>query len=113
VEISHLFGGIPTADFPTALAWYERLFGRPPDNRPKADEAVWQVVDQGLIYVVRDPARAGAGLVTLIVNDLDRSIGELKGRGIEVGPVESVTATTRRAVVRDLDGNSIALGQVS
>jgi hypothetical protein len=52
--ITHLFAGLPVKDLDAALDWYERFCARPPDTRPNADEAVWQLVPSGLIYVVRD-----------------------------------------------------------
>jgi hypothetical protein len=52
--ITHVFAGIPTGDFEIALGWYERLLGRPPDRYPHHTEAVWQLADTGLIYLVAD-----------------------------------------------------------
>jgi hypothetical protein len=31
MSIEVLFAGVPVADFPAAVAWSGRLFGRPPD----------------------------------------------------------------------------------
>jgi PhnB protein len=38
-----LFAGIPVAGYADARAWYERLFGRPPDLIPNENEAAWQL----------------------------------------------------------------------
>ena len=32
MAVTVLFAALPTADFRTALPWYERLMGRPPDR---------------------------------------------------------------------------------
>ncbi len=111
--ITHVFAGIPTADLAVALPWYERLLGRPPTMRPHDKEAVWQLTDTGLIYVVEDPPRAGRSLVTLIVDDLDRWIAEIQQRGIAVGPVERMGPGARKALVVDPDGNELGLAQTS
>jgi predicted enzyme related to lactoylglutathione lyase len=111
VRVTHVFCGIPTADFGSAASWYERLLGRPPDNLPKEDEAVWQLADGGLIYLVSDAQRAGNGLLTLIVNDLDAEIAELKRRGIEIGAIETMPGAARKVTVTDPDGNSVTMGQ--
>jgi catechol 2,3-dioxygenase-like lactoylglutathione lyase family enzyme len=111
VQVTHVFAGIPTGDLVTALAWYERLLGRPPTRRPHDKEAVWQLTDTGLIYVVEDPPRAGRALVTLIVDDLDRWIAELEQRGIEVGQIAQIGPGVRKAVVRDPDGTELGLAQ--
>jgi predicted enzyme related to lactoylglutathione lyase len=111
VGVTHLFAGIPTSDLDVALPWYERLLGRPPTMRPHDKEAVWQLSDTGLIYVVEDPLRAGRALVTMIVDDLDRWIGELEQRGVIVGPVERMGSGARKAIVADPDGNELGLAQ--
>src|SRR3954454_13400241 len=97
---SVLFGGIPVSDFAASAQWYERLLGRPPDMRPHNHEACWKRPDGAWIYVVRDAARAGNALITLIVDELPPIEGE---RG-EEGGLPTVEAV-------DPDGNRIKFGQ--
>lgn len=113
MRVSHVFAGIATADFQSAVAWYERFFGRPPDSRPHEHEVVWQLADAGLIYVVEDPKRAGHGLLTLIVDDLEMQIAELERRGVSTGSIETLQSGARTITVSDPDGNLVKLGQVS
>ncbi len=40
MTVIHLFAGIATADLASALEWYERLLGAPPDRFPHQSEAV-------------------------------------------------------------------------
>jgi predicted enzyme related to lactoylglutathione lyase len=111
VSITYLFAGIPTAEFATALSWYERLFGVAPDRFPHDTEAVWQLVEGGLVYVVLDQKRAGSALLTLIVDDIDEWGVRARGRGIavpEIGPGSGL----RRATLSDPDGNRIQIAQV-
>jgi hypothetical protein len=42
LAISHVFAGIPVAGYDAALAWYERLLGRPPGVIVAENEAMWQ-----------------------------------------------------------------------
>src|SRR3712207_3420291 len=42
MAITEFFAGIAVADFESMLAWYERLFGKPPDFFPQEGEAVWR-----------------------------------------------------------------------
>jgi catechol 2,3-dioxygenase-like lactoylglutathione lyase family enzyme len=98
-----VFAGLPVSDLEPALAWYERLLGRPPDMRPHAGEAVWQLAEGALIYVVVDPERAGRGLLTLIVDDVD----------VELEPIARETiAAGRKTVFADPDGNRITFAQL-
>jgi predicted enzyme related to lactoylglutathione lyase len=112
VNVTHLFAGVPVVDLERSLEFYERLTGRPPDGRPNESEAVWQLADGGLVYVVRDRARAGRGLVTLIVDDLEAALAELAERGVSVGPVVEIPGGARKATVVDPDGNEIGVGAV-
>ena len=112
MAVTHLFAGIPTADLGQAVDWYERLLGAPPDRYPHEDEAVWQLVERGLIYVVRDPERAGTALVTLIAEDLKGWISDVRSRGISVGKVETLANGVRKVSLADPDGNLISVGEL-
>jgi predicted enzyme related to lactoylglutathione lyase len=112
MAVTHLFAGIPTADFASALEWYERFLGRPPDRFPKAEEAVWQVAETGLVYLVADRDRAGRTLITLIVDDLEARSQELAQRGIELHPATTLPGGVRTTTIEDPDGNRIQLGQL-
>jgi predicted enzyme related to lactoylglutathione lyase len=111
VPVLQAFAGIPVRDYGALLGWYERLFGRPADFHPHDTEAVWQTSDSGWVYVVRDPARAGNALVTLIVDDLDERLAGLADRGVVAGPVEPVGPNMRKADVTDPEGNRISFAQ--
>ncbi len=111
MAIEVVFAGIPVAELDSALDWYERFLGGPPDLAPNEGERAWQLTSDGWLYVVEDPERAGSGLATLLVDDLDARIGALKGRGIETGEVERLNETTRKLEVADPDGNRVTLGE--
>ena len=103
MAINHVLAGIPTSNYAAGLAWYENLFGRPPDVIVKEDECLWQLADHGLVYVVEDRERAGKALLTLMVDDVSLYA--------EDDQIETVPGRFRRAVITDPDGNRIALGQ--
>jgi predicted enzyme related to lactoylglutathione lyase len=106
-----LCAGVPVADFQVARAWYERLFGRPPEVLPHETEAMWQAAASGWIYVVGDAERAGHALVTLLIDDLDGWLAALAERGVAVATIEEVGGG-RKATVIDPDGNRVAFAQV-
>jgi catechol 2,3-dioxygenase-like lactoylglutathione lyase family enzyme len=97
MTVTHLFAGIPVSDYEAAVAWYERLLGRPPDVRPHETEVMWHVREGASIYVVVDAERAGNALVTLAVDDL----GSL--------PTEPGPGGMTMSVVSDPDGNQVKL----
>ena len=113
MAIDVLFAGIPVAELEPALDWYQRFFGRPPDMIPNELERVWQLTEDGWVYVVEDEQRAGNGLTTLIVEDLDERLAELRERGIEIGELDQLNERTRVLQLVDPDGNRIQLGEVS
>src|SRR2546425_2033587 len=111
MAFTHVFAGIPVGDRDAALRWYERFAGGPPDLIPNQDEAAWQLTETGWIYAVVDADRAGSGLHTLLVDDLDAFLAGLAERGIDAGPVETLGGSVRRTIVTDLDGNRLNVGQ--
>src|SRR5262245_281407 len=70
MEVGYVFAGLVVADRDQAVAWYERLLGRPADMLPNDAEAAWQLVGQASVYLLADPARAGRGVMALVVDDL-------------------------------------------
>lgn len=107
METTHVFAGLAVSDYEAARSWYERLFGRPPDVLPKADEAVWQLSGSALVYIVADRRRAGSGLLTIAVDRLDEHMAELAEREIPTR-TETLANGVRKVVVSDPDGNTIS-----
>lgn len=111
MTINHVFAGIAVADYDSALVWYKRFFGRPPDVIVTENESMWQVTDTGWIYVVGDANRAGKALLTLLVDDLEDQVAELGKRGLETSAIDTVPGLYRKAVITDPEGNMISLGE--
>ena len=107
-----LFAGLRVRDFAAALAWYERLLGGPPSFFPHGTEAVWQLAEHQLVYVVQRPERAGHALLTLIVDDLDERIAGISRRGLEPAERETYPDGVRKITYADPEGNEIGFGEV-
>lgn len=105
-----LFAGIPVADYPAALPWYERLLGSPPAFFPHATEAVWELAEHRYLYIVQEPEHAGHARHTLFVADLDTLVAQIAERGLEPALRETYSNGVRKITYRDLDGNEIGLG---
>jgi predicted enzyme related to lactoylglutathione lyase len=108
----YLFAGIAVSDYPGALAWYERLLGRPPSSFPHDTEAVWELAEGRLVYVVQRPERAGHALHTIIVDDLDALVAGAAGRGVQPVSQETYGNGVRKTTYTDPEGNEIGFGQV-
>jgi predicted enzyme related to lactoylglutathione lyase len=113
MNVDVLFACVPVSDFEAALAWYERLFARPPDVVAHEHEVMWHVTDRGWLYIVLEAARAGNSTVSMAVSDIEAATSELAQRGISSGPTERQGAAGRKSVVLDPDGNSIVILEVS
>jgi catechol 2,3-dioxygenase-like lactoylglutathione lyase family enzyme len=118
--ILSVFAALPVHDLDAAVAWYARVLGRgDADARPAPHIAEFYLsADRdpgaGTLQLHVDPARAGGGLVTLNVADLEpiRSALDEVGIGlptqtlpIDAPGIASVTVGT----VTDPDGNSITV----
>jgi predicted enzyme related to lactoylglutathione lyase len=110
MRITTVFAGVAVADFDAALAWYERLLGRPADQRPMEGLAQWSVTREGGIQVVHDAGRAGTAMVTLTVDDVDGSVAALQGRGLTPEPITTGTFA-RFTTLTDPAGNTITLAK--
>ncbi len=108
MSIDHVLAVVPVADFEASRAWYERFFGRPADNLPMEGHlAEWRVTGSGWVQVTFDAGRAGSALLNFAVDDLDRHIADLSGRGLASGAVETVNKNVQLSAITDPDGNKI------
>jgi catechol 2,3-dioxygenase-like lactoylglutathione lyase family enzyme len=106
VDATHFFAGLAVSDFRAACDWYERLFDCPPAFFPKEGEAVWHVASSASVYVTDDRTRAGNGLITVAVKNLDAQRDALARRDL---PVEEDAERNgmRTLIATDADGNTI------
>ncbi len=109
VRFDYVFAGLVVADRDAAVQWYERLLGAAPDFYPNDVEAVWQLTGSASLYLLADAARAGGGVITMVVEDLEGYLAGLAARGVTVGPVEDIPGAGRKVVAFDPDGNAVAV----
>ena len=76
---------------------------------PNDAEAAWQLTASTSLYLLADPARAGRGLFTVVVDDLDGVLAQIAERGLALGPAEHVGTAGRKCVIADPDGNEVAI----
>ena len=112
MDIGYVFAGLVVADRDEAAAWYARLLGRPADILPNDAEATWQLANQASLYLLADPDRAGQGVFTLIVPDLDAELARMAASGITPTRIDEFQAG-RKCVIEDPDGNEIGIAQLA
>jgi hypothetical protein len=111
MAVTEVFTGVAAADYDSALGWYERLMGRPPDVLPKEHEAGWEVSESGWIYLVDDADRAGKAMLTLVVDDLEGLVGNVAERGLEPGMIETLPGVVRTTRMTDPAGNTLIFAE--
>jgi predicted enzyme related to lactoylglutathione lyase len=109
MTFEHVLAVVPVTDLDTARAFYEKLFGRAPDNNPMPVLVEWQVVPGGWVQVFVDEERAGSGLVNFAVDDLTAHVAEARDRGLVPGEIEGVNKGVELSTLTDPDGNLIRL----
>jgi catechol 2,3-dioxygenase-like lactoylglutathione lyase family enzyme len=105
-----LFAGLRVRDYAAAVSWYERFFGGPPAFLPNDIEAVWEIAEHRYVYIEASPERAGNGLLTLFVEDLDSVVDGITQRGIEPTKRETYDNGVRKITYHDPDGNELGYG---
>ncbi len=103
----HLFAGIHVADLARARDFYARLLGREPDLVPNSREVAWQLHEGAWIVLIAGGAEPGGSQHTLILDELDGFLEEIRGRGIVPGPVKPVGPGMVQSIVVDPDGNRL------
>ncbi|MDP9164641.1 MAG: VOC family protein [Actinomycetota bacterium] len=109
MSFQHVLSVVPVSELGVSKAWYQKLFGRAPDNEPMPVLAEWQVVPGGWVQVFVDEERAGSGLVNFAVDDLAARVAEAAERGLAPGEIEGVNKGVELSTLTDPDGNLIRL----
>jgi len=109
MEVETVLAGVAVADFETSIAWYERLLGRPADERPMDGLAQWHVSGSALFQVLQEPERAGKSIVGLTVADLPREVELLRERGLTPEEDDRTSDKVLFETFIDLEGNKVGV----
>ena len=71
---------------------------------------MWELAAHRYLYIEELPERAGHGLHTVFVDDLDERVESISARGIEPASRETYGNGVRKVIYRDADGNEIGFG---
>jgi catechol 2,3-dioxygenase-like lactoylglutathione lyase family enzyme len=108
MRLRKLYAILRASDLAAAEAWYTKLLGRGPDNRPMATLVQWELADGAGLGLSTDDLIAGTGTAFLVVEDMAAERRRLQGLGIVLGDdIEGDYSTLAQA--RDPDGNLITL----
>lgn len=108
MKLQKAYTALLAADLAAAEAWYTKLLGRGPDNRPMDTLVQWELFEHVGLALSSSAEIAGPGVMFLIVEDVAAERRRLAGLGITLGDDMPGDYSTL-AQVRDPDGNMLTL----
>lgn len=109
MSIDNALASVAVKDLDTSAAWYAKLLGTE-GRRPMPEVAEWTFPRGGGLQVYQGPERAGNCSFTLAVSDLDEQLKNLSAMEVDISR-RTATERVKTVMVRDPDGNSIAVAQ--
>ncbi|WEK02971.1 MAG: VOC family protein [Candidatus Devosia phytovorans] len=82
ITVQGIYAATVTKDFDAAVAWYERLMGRPADDKPIPGMAQWRNMGAAGLQVWEDAERAGQSIITIVVPNLEHEKIRLAAAGL-------------------------------
>ena len=108
MKLRKIYPALLVRDLAAAEAWYAKLLGRGPDNRPMDTLVQWELSDQAGLGLSTEVGIAAKGAVFFYVDDLPAERSRLRDLGIALGEDDQGEYSTL-AQVRDPDGNLVTL----
>ena len=109
MSIAKVYANLSCRDLSASTRWFAVLFGRDHDTAPMDGLHEWDCGSGGL-QLYEKPEHAGAGALTLIVDDIEAERARLDAAGLVVADLEEADYTTIMRL-RDPDGNLVVLAQ--
>ena len=110
MTIQGIYASATVSNFDEALVWYEKLMGRPADDKPIPGMAQWRKMDGAGLQLWQDDERAGKGVMTIVVPKLEQERARLAHLGLElINTVEGDFGVVSE--IFDAEGNRIHLAE--
>ncbi len=88
MAIQTIFAHISCSDLEKSIAWYEKLFDKPPLRRPMPRLAEWQFSASAEVQLYEEKEHAGASTLTVGVLPLEPERQRLEALGLAPGAIE-------------------------
>lgn len=111
LEVQGLYAAMLVSDLALAEAFYTKVMGRGPDDRPMPTLIQWRGFGMAAgIQLFEGAGTPGGSRMTLVVPDMQTAREELSSRGVVLG--EGLQGTYGRiAQLPDPDGNTITFAE--
>lgn len=111
LNVQGLYAAMLVSDLKAAEAFYTRVLGRGPDDRPMPSLIQWRGFGMAAgIQLFEGSGTPGGSRMTLVLPDLRRAKEQLAGRGVTLGDI-SQGDYGRIAQLADPDGNTITFAE--
>ncbi len=110
MAIDKIYAHVSCSDLDGSTAWFEKLFGRPPDSRQMAGLVEWHHGKDAGLQLWQDAANAGRGTVTFIATGLREEHTRLALAGLAPGNLEPGDKVSLFRL-RDPDQNLVVFAQ--
>lgn len=110
MDVMGIFAVACVSDMERSVAWYSKLIGREPDDRPMDTLVQWRNPGAGGVQLFLDAARAGRSLITIVTPLMAKARAGLDAAGVKLGP-DVAGDWGIIAQVDDPDGNRLTLAE--
>jgi catechol 2,3-dioxygenase-like lactoylglutathione lyase family enzyme len=111
LNVQGLYAAMLVSDLKQAEAFYTKVLGRGPDDRPMPTLIQWRGFGMAAgIQLFEGAGRPGGGRMTLVVPDMATAKEKLQTRGIKLGEIAEGTYG-KIAQLADEDGNTITFAE--
>lgn len=110
MDVQGIYAVACVSDMERSVAWYTKLMGREPDDRPMPTLVQWRNMGKAGVQLMLDAERAGKSLMTIVTPLMDKARAGLDAAGVKLGPdVKGDWGVI--AQVNDPDGNRLTLAE--
>ena len=110
MRIQGIYAAVAAEDMRASEAFYTKLFGRGPDDRPMDSLIQWRDVAGANVQIFLNEKNAGASMATIVVPDMDEARASLSDEGLTFSEAQKGDYG-RIAHIRDPAGNQITLAE--
>ncbi len=110
MKIQGLYAAMFVKNIASSSEFYSKVLGRGPDDKPMDTLVQWRGFGSAGIQLFQDPSKAGKGIMTIVVPDLDATKSLLDTHSIEIDQIQQGDFG-KISHLADPDGNVITLAE--
>ncbi len=110
MEMVGIFAVACVTDMERSVAWYARLMGPAPDDRPMEGLVQWRSASGAGLQLVLEVEKSGSSLITIVTREMDLVRAQLAAATLQLEPnIQGDFGII--AQISDPDGNRVTLAE--